>query len=241
MRNRMPNLLTALAALGCGGTPGAGGAPGSCDFRAPAAAVRVTVTGAPATFETLAGEAMNTLDLEARGPLPPARQNALARGPCGTVGLAYRRTVGTAAELAYLELGNDSGGTPGTAQTVASGSPGLAFSLFFEPDCTPVIAHPNGNGMVQHRREGGRWTSAATSLDLRSAARRPATAASTSTARPAAGWCTAPERPLPAAPGRSRSCTGRKGPRSTPSAPTATAPSTPSTATRSSRATHRAT
>jgi hypothetical protein len=139
--------------------------PGSCEFGTPPAATPVT-EGAPATFETVAGAAMNTMELDTLSPVPPAALGALRAGPCGVVGLAYRRTVGSDTELAYVELDDGSTRAPGAPATVAAGEPGLGLTLFYEDDCSPVILQVDGAEWLEHTTDGTVWTAGDTGLDL---------------------------------------------------------------------------
>ncbi len=140
--------------------------PGTCEFGAPPAAT-VSVVGAPATFETVEATAMNTMDFDRQSPVPPATLGALRAGPCGTIGLAYRRSLPTGGrELAYVELDDGSTRAPGTPTTVATGDPGLDLSLFYDDDCSPVILQADGAEWLEHRSDGTTWSSAPTGLDL---------------------------------------------------------------------------
>lgn len=138
---------------------------GACDFAPPPAAT-VSVLGPPTTFETVTGAAMNSPALDSLSPLPHPRFGALRAGPCGTVGLAYRRTVGGEQALAYVELDDGSTHAPGAPQTVAAGDPGLVLSLFFEDDCSPVILQAVGDEWREHRSDGTTWTATDAGLDL---------------------------------------------------------------------------
>jgi hypothetical protein len=177
----LASLWVLLACAGCGesdthrgddggGTDGDVTSPGTCGFGSLGPVVRPTVGGGPTTFDTLEGAAMNQTDLDRQAPLPSPRLGAMRRGPCGVVGLAFRRTgEGGDPELAYVELVDETGAGPGTPEAVDSaeaGDPGLDLSLFYEADCTPVVLQGDGADWVQHTRGAAGWTAAPAGLDL---------------------------------------------------------------------------
>ncbi len=138
-----------------------------CDIY-PTADAYLPVPVGPATFDQLDSTAMNQSDLEMDAQLPSPRLGSLRRGPCGVVGLAFRRTLPAGgAELAYVELVTTAGAGPSAPETVSpSFDPGLDLSLFYETDCTPVILLEGPDDWTQYTRDGGTWTSAPAGLDL---------------------------------------------------------------------------
>ncbi len=146
--------------------------PEGCGFGTLVSADPPVAIEGPLAFDSLDGTAMNQVDIEFGSQVPSPRMGALRRGLCGTVGLAYRQTPATGgeAELSYVEILDGTGEGPGTPETVTSApagvDPGLEISLFYEPDCTPVILVRDGGDWTQHTRGPAGWTAGQAGLDL---------------------------------------------------------------------------
>jgi hypothetical protein len=171
----------AAAAVGCatdetanrprpdGGGDGTVDVPdgGGCEWSVGADPIAVSPAPAPTTFETVTTAVQNLYASEFASPVPPPRMGALRAGPCGTIALAYRRDAGGSPALAYLPLGDATGPSVGTPETVddTAGDPGLDLSLFFDDDCEPLVMRLFGGNWIEYRREGPGWSAVSTELD----------------------------------------------------------------------------
>jgi hypothetical protein len=121
----------------------------------------------PETLDTRDDDALNQASFESQSPLAAPRLVPMRRGPCGVVGLAYRRTGSDGSrELAYVELLDAAGSGPGAPETVEDGDPGLDLSLFYDSECSPVILRGDGGDWTQYTTDGSTWTSEPAGLDL---------------------------------------------------------------------------
>jgi hypothetical protein len=142
-----------LLLAGCDDDGGSETIPGACDLGGTGQGgdLAVSARGAPIELERLETQAMNTMQLDSESSLGPHRLGGLRWGACESGGAAFVQRGGGSPQLAYLDA------SAATVEVVAPWSSGSGPSLFFEPDCTPVVIAASSGVYREFRRDGAAW------------------------------------------------------------------------------------
>ncbi len=126
---------------------------GTCNWgeTGAAGAVSVTLDGAEVELSSRSVLAMNTVEIERESPIGPHRLGGARWGVCGG-GLTFVERGAGAPQLMYAD------GATGAVEAIATFGSGDGPSLFFDADCAPVIVEASSGSFLEHRLDGGDWT-----------------------------------------------------------------------------------